>query len=66
MNSEKQKEKDHMTPEEKAVRYLALAGGKENIRAVTNCMTRVRLSLYHGGSADPAARKTEKIWVSVI
>ena len=66
MNSEKQKVKDHMTPEEKAARYLALAGGKENIRAVTNCMTRVRLALRNGSNADPEALKNEEDVLGVI
>lgn len=51
-----------MTNEQLAGKILELVGGKDNILATTNCMTRLRLRLKDKGKADlDALNKTEGI-----
>ncbi len=51
-----------MTNEQLAGKILELVGGKDNVLATTNCMTRLRLRLKDNAKADlETLKKTEGI-----
>lgn len=55
-----------MTNEELSLKILALVGGRENVAAATNCMTRLRVDLHDYTKADLEAIKNTEGVLQVI
>ena len=55
-----------MTNQEIAKKLVELVGGKENVKSVTNCMTRCRLELHDYSKADIEAIKKAEGTLGVV
>ena len=55
-----------MTNQELSLKILELVGGKENVTAATNCMTRLRVNLKDYTKADIAGLKATEGVLEVI
>ncbi|WP_054199002.1 PTS transporter subunit EIIC [Clostridium baratii] len=55
-----------MTNQEIAKKLIELVGGKENVKSVTNCMTRCRLELHDYSKADIEAIKKAEGTLGVV
>ncbi|STA98649.1 PTS transporter subunit EIIC [Clostridium baratii] len=55
-----------MTNQEIAKKLVELVGGKENVKSVTNCMTRCRLELHDYSKADIEAIKKSEGTLGVV